>query len=189
MTGPGKPSWRAHIRQRRPLRHGFPAGEEAHTVKRIVAIREMLFSFRGRISRQMWWGAMLLAIVFMFLVGFLLRVLVLPRIENANIVFLVYLLVIFLGTWISLARDVKRLHDRNHRGEKVISYYICLNGFVYLCFGIPRWSEEQPLPLLICLGWAIYRGVQIAFLPGDKGENDYGPPPESLKVWWDRTGR
>ena len=25
MTVLGKPSWRAHIRQRRPLRHGFPA--------------------------------------------------------------------------------------------------------------------------------------------------------------------
>ena len=153
-------------------------------MKRIVAIRDLLFSFQERISRQMWWVAMLVTTVFMSLVGILLSFLLLP--EYALLFLHLFL---FLGMYMSWARDVKRLHDRDHRGEKVVSYYVALYGVFHFCFGIPRWSEEQPLPLLICLGWAIYRGVQIAFLPGDKEENDFGPPSESLKVWWDRTGR
>ena len=48
-------------------------------MKRIVAIRDLLFSFQGRISRQMWWVAMLVTTVFMSLVGFLLAFLVFTR--------------------------------------------------------------------------------------------------------------
>ena len=87
-------------------------------MKRIVAIGELFFSFQGRISRQMWWVAMPAAIFFMTLVAIPLRYLVFPQIENPDIKVLLYFLSLFLGTWISLPRDVKRLHDRNHSGKK-----------------------------------------------------------------------
>ena len=38
--------------------------------KRMVLIARLLFNFRGRISRKMWWVAMLVAIIFMCLVDF-----------------------------------------------------------------------------------------------------------------------
>ena len=55
-------------------------------MKRKKAIGHLLFSFRGRLSRRMWWVAQLVAIIFMLLVGLLLYV-VFPRIENADVVF------------------------------------------------------------------------------------------------------
>ena len=152
-------------------------------MKRIVAIRDLLFSFQGRISRQMWWVAMLVTTVFMSLVGFLLAFLVLP-----DMLLFVHLF-LFLGMVMSLARDIKRLHDRNRRGGKVTSYYTCLYVFFLLCLGNPRYVEQEPAIPFFLLIWIIFRGVQLAFLPGDKEENDFGPPSESLKVWWDRTGR
>ena len=85
-------------------------------MKRIKAIGHLLFSFRGRISRSMWWVAQLVAIIFMLLVGFPLVYVVLPRIENADVVFFLYWSALLLGTWTYFAISIKRLHDRNRSG-------------------------------------------------------------------------
>ena len=153
-------------------------------MKRIVAIRDLFFSFRGRMPLQMWWVTSLMTIFFMTLVLILVI-----QLENANIEVGGYFIFVFLGTWLAVARDTKRLHDRNHSGKKLISYYVCLHAFLYFGSMNPDWAKQEPIVPAILLGWIIYKGVQLALLPGDKGENDYGPPPESLKVWWDRTGR
>ena len=75
--------------------------------KRMVLIARLLFDFRGRILRKMWWVAMLVAIIFMSLVGFPLAFLVLPRIENADIVVFLYLSTLFLGNWTNFAINIK----------------------------------------------------------------------------------
>ncbi len=100
--------------------------------KRMGLIVYLLFSFRGRISMAMWWVAMLVSLVFYFLVAILLF-LVLPLVENADIVVLLYLSGLFLGSWSSFAINIKRLHDRNRTGWWAILYFICLNVLVYLC--------------------------------------------------------
>ena len=153
-------------------------------MKRIKVIGHLLFSFRGRISRRMWWVAQLVAIIFMLLVGLLLYV-VFPRIENANVVVFLYWSALLLGTWTYFAISIKRLHDRNRSWAWALLGYICLNWLIYLSLSNPRYVEQEPLfPLLLFVGF-IYPTVQIAFLPGKAEANRYGPPPQSLKAWWD----
>ena len=155
--------------------------------KRMVLIARLLFDFRGRILRKMWWVAMLVAIIFMSLVGFPLAFLVLPRIENADIVVFLYLSTLFLGNWTIFAINIKRLHDRNRTGWWQLLYFICFNVLIYSCSSRDRalYVQENPaIPFLFLVGF-IYLAVQIAFLPGDKKKNRYGPPPQSLKEWWD----
>ena len=157
----------------------------------VKVIIYLLFSFRGRISRKMWWVAMLVAIIFMCLVGFLLAFLVLPRIENAEIVVFLYLSALFLGNWMHSAINIKRLHDRNRTGWWQLLYFICLNVLNYSFSSWDRalYVQENPaIPLLFFVGF-IYLAVQIAFLPGDKKKNRYGPPPQSLKEWWESYGQ
>ena len=153
--------------------------------KRMGLIVRLLFGFRGRISRAMWWVAMLVAIVFMFLVGFPLAFLVLPRIENADIVVFLYWSTLFLGTLTHFAINIKRLHDRNRSGWWQILYFIVLSLFPYSCSreGALYIQENPAIPLLLFVGF-IYPVVQIFFLPGNKEKNRYGPPPQSLKEWW-----
>ena len=42
--------------------------------------------------------------------------------------------------------------------------------FFLLCLGNPRYVEQEPAIPFFLLIWIIFRGVQLAFLPGDKEE-------------------
>lgn len=153
-------------------------------MKRIKVIGHLLFSFRGRISRRMWWLAkfavtlviiLLLLFVYWESVFYWLRQIV------------AILTVPWVWSWYVL--DVKRLHDRNRGGWWTLLSSICLG--IYLLFftsyeGAFYIQENPAYPLLLFVVFIIYPAVQMAFLPGKAGANEYGnPPPQSLKEWWD----
>ncbi len=147
----------------------------------------LFFSFRGRINRRQWWLGQVVTLVLMALVAAPLAYLVIPRIENAEIVVFLYLSAIFLGTWTNFAINIKRLHDRNRTGWWQLLYFICISVLFYSCSSRDRVVETQEdpgVPFLFFVAF-IYPAVQIVFLSGDKKKNRYGPPPQSLKEWWD----
>ncbi len=157
-------------------------------MKRIKAIGHLLFSFRGRISRQMLWFAKLVLFVYVFLVGIPISLLAAtaktPRVGGL-FVGLFYLSCV----WSFLVIAIKRFHDRNLPGLWAILNLIPVWVFIYVS---PLSSSPEVVARLIpsiVLLFCIPYIVQIFFLPGDAGANRYGPPPQSLKEWWESYGQ
>lgn len=104
-------------------------------------------------------GVLLLSFFFAALSIDLERELV-PRFEQFRVIdVLMGVLLLLLIIWGMLVLSIKRLHDRNLPGWWLFVILIPVLGFIYCT-------------------------VQIAFLPGDKGQNRYGPPPMGLKDLW-----
>ncbi|GAB1255595.1 DUF805 domain-containing protein [Aurantivibrio plasticivorans] len=112
-----------------------------------MTIKDILFSFQGRIGRGKFWAVYLATIVvtytLMFAVGLLLPD---PAIFGA----LTFILMVPM-IWISLAIQVKRWHDRNKSG-----WWVCI-AFV---------------PIIGAF-WAL---IENGFLAGDEGINNFGAP-------------
>ena len=130
---------------------------------RDVSLRVAFFSFRGRISRSRYWEYSLLvniaagisvyvASVLFFQIAGLVRESAAdhdrPPIVFIAIVFPLYAIV----TWVGLALQIKRLHDRGRTG-----WFVLLNA----------------VPILGSLAVAI----DTYLLPGKPGSNRYGSPP------------
>ena len=121
----------------------------ASTETTTLTMKEILFSFKGRIPRKTYWysvlGLMLISVLAMIVltgIGAMFS-------QNAAI-FLPLLIYIPL-TWSSLAIQVKRWHDRNKSGWWV------LMGLVPVIGGI----------------WVL---IETGFLAGDEAENRFGQP-------------
>ena len=158
-------------------------------MKRIKAIGRLLFSFRGRISRHMWWFAKLVLFVYVFLVGIPISLLAAtaktPRVGGL-FVGLFYLSCV----WSFLVIAIKRFHDRNLPGWWAILNQIPVWVFLYVSplSSSPEEDVARLIPSIVLL-FCIPYIVQIIFLPGDAGANRYGPPPQSLKEWWESYGQ
>jgi uncharacterized membrane protein YhaH (DUF805 family) len=124
-----------------------------------MTIKEMLFSFKGRIGRASWWLWGVVIGVIYFFVSFIYTILPLA-IEDTRIIafsILFYLAFSGLTLWISLALNVKRLHDRNRSG------WFLLAGLVPIIGGL----------------WLL---IEMGFLKGTDGPNRYGESPDSKAV-------
>ena len=120
----------------------------ASTETTTLSIKEILFSFKGRIPRKTYWysvlGMILASFVLMFLVALLTG-------GNESAISVIMLILYIPLIWISLAIQVKRWHDRNKSGWWV------LIGLVPVIGGI----------------WAL---IENGFLAGDEAENRFGQP-------------
>ena len=139
------------------------------TVKRIKATAHLFFSFRGRISRQMWWFAKCVCfvsfVVLSSLVSFWSFFLVfrsqIPRPDILLIAKIMLWLFILCWVWSNTVLNIKRFHDRNLSGWLALMGFIPVIGF-------------------------IFNVVKIGCPPGDSGGNRYGDlSPQSLKEWWE----
>ena len=140
-------------------------------MKRMALIGRLFFGFRGRISLKIWWLAKFVVLLVIILLWMLIhRVSAFYWLRQFVVIVSVPCV---LWSWYVL--DIKRLHDRSRMGWWVLLVYMCLNGMTYFHV-IPGFS-------LIYFAGFIYPAVQIAFLPGNAGENRYGPPEEFLKAW------
>ena len=113
-----------------------------------MQLKELLWSFKGRIPRSKYWYYFL-AYLGISLVATFIDIAIFGR-DNQTRVFtgLVGLVAIIP----SLAVSVKRAHDRNHSGW-------------FLLVGL--------IPLI---GW-LWVLIEFGFLRGTVGENKYGPDP------------
>ena len=116
------------------------------------SLRWFLFSFDGRIGRQAFWCAYPVIIFLAVIISdFAIESLVEFNSLDDLIIFLA-ILVFFL--WPSLAIQVKRWHDRNKSANWIFLSMIPYIGFI--------WST-----------------IELLFLKGTEGSNDYGKDPLS----------
>ena len=95
-------------------------------MRRIEEIGRLFFSFRGRISREMWWS--LNGVFILTFYVFVIPCIFLPYVFGA--LFGVYFV------WAGLALNIKRLHDRNLPGWHLLGYLLLglipIVGIVFL---------------------------------------------------------
>jgi uncharacterized membrane protein YhaH (DUF805 family) len=111
---------------------------------------QLLFSFEGRIPRSTYWLKYMIPLFLILLASWLLDVILGTSFTPGN-VGLIYSLVVLVSIYSSLAVNVKRCHDRGRSG-----------WFILLLL----------VPLLNL--WPI---IELYFLRGTLGANQYGPDP------------
>jgi len=120
----------------------------ASTETTTLTMKEILFSFNGRIPRKTYWYSFLCIIVASFVFMFLVALLTAGNETAISVITLIFYIPLM---WVSLAVQVKRWHDRNKSGWWV------LIGLVPVIGGI----------------WAL---IENGFLAGDEAENRFGKP-------------
>ena len=131
----------------------------------------LLFGFSGRINRAKFWLAALIYCVFFFAVIGIAMALS----SSMNAVFgaaiVAYIPLIVSG----LAVGIKRLHDRNKSAWWLILFWI-VPGM--LSGGGSAMGETAGLiPNLAAAALSLWGLVEIGFLRGASGPNNYGPDP------------
>lgn len=146
---------------------------------RRMNIKHYLFGFHGRATRAEWWLFVLIFIVYGFvelvicnlLFGFLLGLLVGYTLLAPMI-------------WPGLAVSERRLHDRGKRGLWLLLFFLTplvlgtIKLWLYGDQGIDAIRHPTTLSTLLSLGefvcivWGI---VELGMLPGQHGDNKYGP--------------
>ena len=142
-----------------------------------MTIAQILFSFSGRINRAKYWLTVLLTIAVMLALIFVVVLAAPPTAEVFGRPFLLPLLMLLYipMLWIALAVGVKRLHDRNKSGWWLLFFYLVpavLQGIGDLL--------EAPLSLVLYLpafAIGIWCLIELGFLRGTDGPNQYGPDP------------
>jgi uncharacterized membrane protein YhaH (DUF805 family) len=128
----------------------------------------LLFGFQGRINRAKYWIA---AIVYTSL---MIAIFGLGFFFNFNMLFLAFAAMIFVAIIVSgFAVGIKRLHDRDKSGWWLLAFYFVpplLDG-VGRAIGSPLIFELASIAVSI---WAI---VELGFMRGTSGPNQYGPDP------------
>lgn len=140
-----------------------------------MSIKELLFSFQGRIGRKVYWTWNVIYYLAIFGFGMGVNILF-PTISH--LVLPVFLIVALVP---DLAITAKRWHDRGKS-----SWWLLLN--VPLVFGrlmSPSHTDPMLAPTaeqmiafttsMICGTWIL---VECGFLRGKEGENQYGPEPK-----------
>lgn len=124
-----------------------------------MPIRQLLFSFSGRIPRSTWWAVSLINLIIFGLVFFMLG----NAAEASRSSFVGVLVILYFGwvIWSSLALGAKRWHDMDR----------------------PAWLAI--LPAIPLIGWLAI--IFYGFVRGTVGPNRYGDDPllsagENLKA-------
>ncbi len=116
-----------------------------------LTMKQLLFSFQGRIGRKAFWLTTLIAtVVASLIIGAIFTGLAYTEISETGLIFILAILYIPM-TWIGLAIQLKRWHDRNKSGWWVLIMFVPVIG-----------------PL-----WAL---IETGFLAGSPAANDYGSP-------------
>lgn len=140
-----------------------------------MSIKELLFSFQGRIGRKTYW--IWNSIYYALIVGFAMGINALFP-TYAHSILPIFLIVILIP---DLAITAKRWHDRNKT-----SWWLLLNvplviGRMTMPMGDPSVAAQttnlqlfSSLAALVCGTWIL---VECGFLKGTEGDNQFGPEP------------
>jgi uncharacterized membrane protein YhaH (DUF805 family) len=148
-----------------------------------MPLSQMLFSFQGRINRKPWWLVGLAVMVTMVVVLIVTAMFggvgissddPMGIIAALGVMAIFFLLLIIPLIWIGLALGAKRLHDRNKSAWWLILFYLVPGildtigeqfGGVSLVFSLAAFALSI---------WGL---VELGFLRGTAGTNQYGPDP------------
>ncbi len=148
-----------------------------------MPLSQLLFSFSGRINRKPWWLTSLavgaIALVIMIVVlgmagGAFLSEDPAAMLGALGGVAIVLLIVFIPMIWIGLALGAKRLHDRNKSAWWLLIFWVLPMVLQYIGGMIDSVGFIFGLAGFAISIWAI---VELGFLRGTVGPNQYGPDP------------
>jgi uncharacterized membrane protein YhaH (DUF805 family) len=134
----------------------------------------MLFSPTGRLTRAAYWLASIGLLVAALVLG-LITFAIHGRSAAPSAAVGVFLLatgVFSALVWVGFVLAIKRLHDRDKSGWWVLVFYVGPS----ILQGVGN-STTSVIPNLIGFGISIWGFVELGFLRGTPGQNNYGPDP------------
>ncbi|MGM4931432.1 DUF805 domain-containing protein [Tardiphaga sp. 619_E2_N8_5] len=143
----------------------------------------LLFSFTGRINRGKYWLAILIYLVIwiafiaaavMWLGGFDTDRLF-SMVGAAILLWLAAIVLIVAGTWSGIATGIKRLHDREKSGWWILAFW--LGPSVLSGIGSTSSASTSFVFHIASFAVTIWAIVELGFLRGTAGPNEYGPDP------------
>jgi uncharacterized membrane protein YhaH (DUF805 family) len=141
----------------------------------------LLIGFQGRISRGQFWLSVLIYIVFLVAVfGIAMMTGSLTAVVGST---LLAIIPVFLS---GIAVGVKRMHDRNKTAMWLLVFYgIPFLLFFVLPLFIDADAETVPTSVLtlqyVGLAISLWALVELGFIRGSIGINQYGPDPVAPK--------
>ena len=162
-----------------------------------MGLVSLLFSFNGRIKRSQYWigtiGVNLVNWLVMFSTSFANNIALGPQAKDPAAAFAaassqaaLMVPISLAATWIALALQVKRFHDRGQSGWWTLLPLVPLVFIVSNVFTAigQQWPAERLLgsmgmPLLALLVISLGFFINLGCLPGTDGPNKYGDPPGS----------
>ncbi len=132
-------------------------------------LSQLLFGFSGRINRAKYWIAAAIYLAIMLIAGLSFFVL------GFGVPFYVIAAVLYIAMLISgIAVGIKRLHDRDKSGSWLLLFYVVpgILGAIGMASGGWHWLFDVP-------SWAVslWALIELGFLRGTSGPNQYGPDP------------
>lgn len=129
---------------------------------------QLLFSFSGRINRAKYWLALVIYVAAMLIIaGIVIS-------AGMAMMFFIVAIIVYIPAVIScIAVGIKRLHDRDKSGWWLLVFYVlpALLGWLAEITGSYLVFE------LASFAFAIWGLVELGFLRGTSGPNQYGPDP------------
>jgi uncharacterized membrane protein YhaH (DUF805 family) len=128
----------------------------------------LLFSFQGRVNRQPYW---LTGVAIVIVMGLIFGLAMIAGGTSAFGGIMLLVVVLYIpAIWIGLAVAAKRLHDRNKPAWWLLIFYV-LPGI------LDAVGRETMMFGLASFAISIWGLVELGFLRGTSGPNDYGPDP------------
>jgi uncharacterized membrane protein YhaH (DUF805 family) len=148
-----------------------------------MSMSQLLWSFNGRLNRKPYWlTTLVLILIMMVLVALVFSIggagLLTGDMSALGGLIIVILLIYIPILWIGLAISAKRLHDRNKSAWWLVLFYLV----PAILQGLSEHLGMVGLVLsLIGFAISIWALVEIGFLRGTVGPNQYGPDPLEAK--------
>ncbi|MEM9677098.1 MAG: DUF805 domain-containing protein [Pseudomonadota bacterium] len=137
---------------------------------------DYFFSFRGRIPRKHYWLATL-AIIALIAVAMGIGYGLLQTGLNMFVAFAVPGILILIAVVASFAVGVRRLHDRGKSWRWLIPFYILPNFLDPERLGAAANTPAFWLITALSFGLSMWGLVELGFLKGNAGTNEYGEDP------------
>jgi uncharacterized membrane protein YhaH (DUF805 family) len=137
-----------------------------------MSLTQLLFSFRGRINRALYWFSTIGMVA-------VLAALISLRLGDGGIIGRPALILAWGAQipliWALLAISMKRLHDRNKSAWWLLFFFL-LPTLLELLAKQLRGTVGLVLLLInvVITGWVF---IELGLAPGTHGPNDYGPDP------------
>ncbi len=141
-------------------------------------MKQLLFSFRGRLNRKRYWMTVIVTMAVIILLLLLALVMMREqRFEFAALTVVILLLLYIPLIWVGLAIGAKRLHDRDKSAWWLLVFYV-LPGILS---SLGNQMDDLGFLILHVVSFAItvWAFVELGCLRGTLGPNQYGPDPLS----------
>jgi uncharacterized membrane protein YhaH (DUF805 family) len=140
-----------------------------------------LFGFQGRIGRGQWW----LAVVIWAVLYFAVVLATMLFASSLDTMLTVGLVLYVLAILLIIPASLKRLHDRNKSGAWIVLFLGCPIATFFLGM-LALGGEESPSFVITAIQYVglainLWALIELGFLRGSIGNNQYGPDPVAPK--------